>query len=121
MPHLGINAIESARLLLNELANYKLAFTPHPQLGNSIMSVNTISGGKATNVIPDECSITVDIRTLPGQNHTEIAADFEQLLGKIKNENPKFSARLELVRDCPALETAADCDFVKAVCQCPRC
>jgi succinyl-diaminopimelate desuccinylase len=117
MPHLGINAIESARMLLNELAKYKLAFTLHPRLGNSTMSVNTISGGKAANVIPDECSITVDIRTLPGQNHTEIIAGFEQLLGKIKMTNPQFAAEISVIRDCPALETDASSDFVKAVCR----
>jgi succinyl-diaminopimelate desuccinylase len=117
MPHLGINAIESARLLLNELANYKLAFTPHPRLGNSSMSVNIISGGKAANVIPDECSITVDIRTLPGQNHNEIIAGFERLLGRIKMSNSQFVAELSTVRDCPALETDASGDFVKAVCR----
>ena len=117
MPHLGINAIESARVVLNELAKYKLSFTPHPRLGNSSMSVNTISGGKAANVIPDECAITVDIRTLPGQNHNEIIAGFEQLLGKIKLTNSQFVAELSVVRDCPALETDAGGDFVKAVCQ----
>jgi succinyl-diaminopimelate desuccinylase len=117
MPHLGINAIESARVLLNELANYKLVFTPHPRLGNSSMSVNTISGGKAANVIPDECAITVDIRTLPGQSHNEIIVGFERLLGKIKTASPQFVAELSVVRDCPALETDARSDFVKAVCQ----
>lgn len=117
MPHLGVNAIESARSLLNELANYKLAFVPHPRLGSSTMSVNVISGGKAANVIPDECSITVDIRTLPGQNHNEIIAGFERLLEKIKMTNSQFVAELSVVRDCPALETDADSDFVKAVCR----
>jgi succinyl-diaminopimelate desuccinylase len=116
MPHLGINAIESARVLLNELANYKLIFTPHPRLGDSTMSVNIISGGKAANVIPDECSITVDIRTLPGQDHHEIIAGFERLLDKIKSANSQFVADISVVRDCPALETDADCDFVKSVC-----
>jgi succinyl-diaminopimelate desuccinylase len=117
MPHLGINAIESARVLLNELAHYKLAFTPHPRLGNSTMSVNAISGGKAANVIPDECSITVDIRTLPAQKHSEIINGFEQLLAKIKAGNPQFIAELSVVRDCPALETDAGSDFVKTVCR----
>ena len=117
MPHLGINAIESARLLLNELANYRLAFMPHPQLGGCSMSVNTIAGGKAANVIPDECSITIDIRTLPGQNHNEIITGFEQLLGRMKMNNSQFTAGLSVVRDCPALETTTDSAFVRDVCR----
>lgn len=117
MPHLGINAIESARLMLNELVTYKLAFTPHPRLGDSTMSINMISGGKAANVIPDECSITVDIRTLPGQNHNEIIHGFEGLLDEMKKANPQFVSELSVVRDCPALETDASSNFVKAVCR----
>ena len=117
MPHLGINAIESARVLLNELAMYKLVCTPHPRLGNSSMSATTISGGNAINVIPDECSITVDIRTLPGQDHTEIVAGLERLLGRLQVDYPRFAAEISVVRDCPALETDADGDFVKTVCQ----
>jgi succinyl-diaminopimelate desuccinylase len=117
MPHLGINAIESVRLLLNELANFKLVFTPHPQLNNSSMSVNTISGGKAANIIPDECSIVVDIRTLPDQRHNEIVADFNRLLDKMRASNAQFVVELDVIRDCPALETSAQNDFVRAVCQ----
>ena len=47
----------------------------------------------------------------------KLSADFEQLLTKLKNENPQFTARLAVIRDCPALETTADSDFVKAVCR----
>jgi succinyl-diaminopimelate desuccinylase len=117
MPHLGINAIESMRLLLNELVDYRVAFAAHPQLGKSSMSVNTICGGKATNVICDECSITVDIRTLPGQSHGGIVAGFEELLARLSAAHSQFAAEVAVVRDCPALETDAQSGFVKAVCQ----
>ena len=115
MPHLGINAIESARLLLNELAKYKLVFKPHQQLGGCSLSVNTIAGGKAANVIPDECVITVDIRTLPGQKHNEIMDGFTQLLSRMKDENNQFAAEVTTVRDCPALETPPNTEFVESV------
>ncbi|GAH51998.1 unnamed protein product, partial [marine sediment metagenome] len=76
-PQLGVNAIASMKALLGELENYEIAFEPHELLGGCSMSINTIAGGKAINVVPDKCDIGIDIRTLPAQNRQAIIADFE--------------------------------------------
>ena len=68
-PELGVNAIASMRVVLDELENYKIRFEPHKLLEGCSMSVNTIAGGKEINVVPANCEIGIDIRTLPGQNH----------------------------------------------------
>ncbi|MGB9521778.1 MAG: M20 family metallopeptidase, partial [Anaerolineales bacterium] len=71
-PELGKNAIEMMRILLNEIEKLKIPFTSHPILGNFSLSINTIQGGVQTNVVPDSCAITIDMRTLPGQSHPRI-------------------------------------------------
>jgi succinyl-diaminopimelate desuccinylase len=115
-PELGINAITSMRTVLDELENYKIRFEPHKLLGGCCMSVNTIAGGKAINVVPDKCDIGIDIRTLPEQNHQEIISDFEEMLAKLKRKNPQFEASVSIVREVRALETDSSCDFVKGFC-----
>jgi len=115
-PELGINAIASMKNLLNELDNYKIRFEPHKLLGGCSMSVNTISGGKEINVVPDKCEIKIDIRTLPGQNHQEIISDFEKIFARLKQENSQFEASASLVREVGALETDSTCDFVTDFC-----
>jgi succinyl-diaminopimelate desuccinylase len=115
-PELGINAINSMRLLLNELENYKIPAAAHPLLGKCSMSVNTITGGKELNVVPDKCNIKVDIRTLPAQNHQDIISDLEKIFVKIKDRNPQFEANITVVRQVPPLETDGNCDFVKHFC-----
>lgn len=35
-----------------------------------------------TNVVADGCSATLDLRTVPGQNHDEILAEVEQALSE---------------------------------------
>jgi succinyl-diaminopimelate desuccinylase len=115
-PELGVNAISSMRAFLDELDNYKLAFGPHELLGECSMSVNRISGGKEVNVIPDECEVGIDIRTLPGQSHQEIVADFEKMFVKLKERSPDFAASVSVVREMSALETDSGCDFVKEFC-----
>jgi len=126
MPHLGVNAIASMRLILDELENYPRVFLsktragaePHKLLGKCSISINTISGGKTLNVVPDKCSIGIDIRTLPAQNHRDIVADLEKILVKIKSENPQFDAGVAVLREVEPLETDCHCDFVKEFCSC---
>lgn len=115
-PQLGVNAISSMRSLLGELENYKIAAESHELLGESSMSINTIAGGKAINVVPDKCSIGIDIRILPEQNHQDIIDDFEKIFVKLKQKNPQFDAEVSVVREVRALETEPHCDFVKDFC-----
>ena len=123
-PELGVNAIASMRAVLDELENYKIRFEPHPPAflrkqeggGECSMSINTIAGGKAINVVPDKCDIGIDIRTLPAQNHQDIIADFQKIFAKLKQKNPEFDADVSIVREVGALETDSNCDFVKEFC-----
>jgi succinyl-diaminopimelate desuccinylase len=115
-PELGVNAITSMKSLLAELENYEIRFQPHKLLGKCSMSVNTIAGGKEINVVPGQCCVGIDIRTLPGQNHQEIISDFEKIFAKLKQKNPWFEASVSIVREVGALETDLSCDFVKDFC-----
>jgi succinyl-diaminopimelate desuccinylase len=112
-PELGINAIGSMKRVLDKLENYRLKAKPHRLLGKSSMSINTISGGKAMNIVPDECSLGIDIRTLPGHSHEEIIEGLKAIIDKLKVEDPKFDADITLVRESEALETDSDCEFVR--------
>jgi succinyl-diaminopimelate desuccinylase len=115
-PQLGINAITSMKAVLGELDNYKIDVEPHKLLGGCSMSINTISGGKEINVVPDKCEIGIDIRTLPGLNHQDIICDFEKIFTGLKGANPEFEASVSVVREVAALETDKSCDFVKEFC-----
>ncbi|MCP4260140.1 MAG: M20 family metallopeptidase [Planctomycetes bacterium] len=115
-PQLGVNAINSMRLVLNELENYEIPAKPHKLLGKCSMSVNTITGGKTLNVVPDKCKIKVDIRTLPEQNHSDIISDLEKIFAKIKTVNSQFDAEVGVVRQVRPLETDCNCEFMKNFC-----
>jgi len=115
-PQLGVNAISSMRCILDELENYKIPFEPHKLLGECSMSINTIAGGEALNVVPDKCTTGIDIRTLPSQNHQDIISDLEKIFGKLKSKNPQFDAKVSVIRGVEPLETDNRCDFVKDFC-----
>jgi len=116
MPERGVNAIGSMKRVLDELEHYRIPFESHPLLGECSMSINTISGGEVMNMVPDRCTLGVDIRTLPGQDHDALRYDFERILAKLKAGTPQFDGDLVVERAVKALETDPDCEFVKKLC-----
>ena len=50
----------------------------HPILGHTSLNVTTIEGGTARNVIPDQCTIYLDIRSTPSYTHEEIVAQIKE-------------------------------------------
>jgi succinyl-diaminopimelate desuccinylase len=116
MPQLGVNALTSMNALLNELADYTATSGSGRVTGSASMSINTIVGGKAINVVPDRCTIGIDIRTSHGQGHQKIITDLKKIFSKLKAENPEFDAEVAVARDVEALETDTDSDFIKLFC-----
>jgi succinyl-diaminopimelate desuccinylase len=116
MPQRGVNAILHMNRVIDKLQQYEVPGPPHPLLGACSLSVNTISGGEAMNIVPDRCTLGIDIRTLPGQNPDMIRTDIERLLTGLKTGTPQFDAQLSVGRVAHAMETDADCAFVKEFC-----
>jgi len=116
MPERGVNAITSMRRVLDALEQYRIPFEPHPLLGKSSLSVNMIDGGDAMNIIPDRCTIGVDIRTLPGQDHEALRYDIERILAQLRATIPQFDAELTIERSAQAMETDPECEFVQKFC-----
>jgi succinyl-diaminopimelate desuccinylase len=115
-PQLGVNAIDSMRTFLAELQQVTIKAEMDSLLGKSSLSVNTITGGEAINVVPDSCSVGIDIRSLPEQKHQEIIDCFEKIFAKLKHQNSDFDAKIGVIRQVDALETKTDCPFVRDFC-----
>ncbi len=104
-PHLGQNAILMMLRLIDEIRRWPVQFTPHPHLGDFTLSINTIRGGVQTNVVPDRCELTIDMRTVPGQDHEELVRQAQAILDRLAAEEPAFRGDIRTVRDVPAAET----------------
>ena len=116
MPHLGINAIEKMNAFLNRLKDYKIPHTPHSLLGGCSMSINGITGGSATNIVPESCAVELDIRTLPGQDHNEVIESLEAICDELHRGDAEFKATISIIRAVGALETDENNSFVQAIC-----
>jgi succinyl-diaminopimelate desuccinylase len=108
MPHLGINAILHVAELLRWLSDRwaKYPYTPHPLLAPPTMNVGTITGGVKTNVVADYCVATVDLRTLPGQDHSAIAQYVRDLASEMESTTPGLRLEVRVTNDIPPVETS---------------
>lgn len=116
MPELGRNAIMMMVALLTELDELSVPYEEHPLLGGFTRSVGTIEGGVKTNVVPDRCVVTVDQRTVPGQDHQAILRQVEELIADLGQRIPDFRASARLVNDRPPVETSPEEPVVQRFC-----
>ena len=74
-PDRGRNAIYAMAQVVSRLERHAAALRlqpPHPLLGTPTLSVGVIEGGQTVNMVPDQCMIEVDRRTLPGETDASV-------------------------------------------------
>src|SRR6202007_640296 len=82
MPELGGHGIYKAAKAVAQLEGFDFGVRPHPVMGGPTMNVGTFEGGQGVNMVPDQASIGVDIRTVAGMDHRALLSRIEDLLGK---------------------------------------
>ena len=81
MPEQGVNAVYKAARAVTKLEDFDFNVKPHELLGRATLNVGTMEGGLNLNSVPDRAAFTVDIRTLPEQDHDGIVSGLEGYLG----------------------------------------
>lgn len=96
------NAIEKMNKLLTCLFDYGHQIVNKKKdkfLGKATSNVTVIRGGITGNIIPDECSITIDRRTLPNETEESILQEYHDFL---KGEAPDTDYEIETSSYLPA-------------------
>jgi acetylornithine deacetylase/succinyl-diaminopimelate desuccinylase-like protein len=105
-PRLGKNAIhEMARIVDVLETDYaaRLRRRKHKLLGAATVNVGLIAGGTQPNIVPDNCSIQVDRRMLPGETEAGVRREITALLN-----SKKLSATISSAKLAPALALETD-------------
>jgi acetylornithine deacetylase/succinyl-diaminopimelate desuccinylase-like protein len=100
-PHLGKNAIDAmaaALVQLRERLPSAFAAIRHPALGPPTFSVGLIQGGSKTNIVPDACTVTVDVRLVPPMTSASVVRLFRAAL-------KGHQVRIEVPKAAPPLDT----------------
>lgn len=101
-PQFGKNAIhEMARIvdwLQTDYAADLKRRRRHPLLGLPTVNVGMICGGVQPNIVPDQCTVTIDRRTLPGETEAGVKREIQKFL-----RSKRFSATIADKKLAPAL------------------
>lgn len=117
-PELGINAVLAMARVVDFLeTEYATALRRrrHPLLGHATVSVGTITGGTQPNIVPDQCAIEIDRRTLPGETEAGVRREIAALLRRRGRRATLASARRA---PCLPLETDANLPLVRQFLRC---
>ena len=123
MPEAGINPnwgmakilLELEKLQQKEIKRLgKHKYLGYPSFTPTILRA-PVQGEAQINVIPQECMSTIDIRTVPGQNHEKIKKSIISIFKKISKKDTNFQADMEVLEERPWTETSPEEPIVKAI------
>ena len=89
-------------------------FLKWPSITPTILQ-SPVKGDAQINVIPDHCMMTLDIRTVPAQDHDELLAKIHAIIERLKAEDADFNADLTILDDRPATATDKNDPVVAAI------
>lgn len=115
----GVNAIAKAARGVLALEHHIDKF--HEWIGYPMQSVNIIEGGKVTNQVPAECTITVDRRLVIGETAEDVVAEVTADLTEAGKEEGDWRWEIVAPKDehgnwdyTPANYTSPDSELGKA-------
>jgi succinyl-diaminopimelate desuccinylase len=85
-----------------------------PSITPTILMAPT-AGEPQINVVPDQCMTTLDIRTVPGQDHEWLKQEIQATIDCLAEKDSDFKASLEVIEDRPWTSTDREDPVVKAV------
>ena len=85
-PERGVNAIHKMAKLLERIEKFPFVYEPHPLLGHPTSNVGEISGGSAPNTVPGSCSVSIDMRLVPGQSMQAVRDQLEAVAREVADD-----------------------------------
>lgn len=114
MPEQGINAVEAMGKVIGLIEELKEEWLEEKEpLGKSSVSANMISGGIQTNVIPDQCTLNVDIRTVTPNVHDDLYEEFNKRLSSLLSGEGQPEVETRILLDRATVVTGEEADIIQ--------
>ena len=123
MNFLGINALEEMVPILNELTALKkeveqrqsrIPSFPHPESPfthgkmTPMFNMTVIHGGTKINIVPSECKLSIDRRTIVDEDPEEVIAEIKERVHRGKEKSKLLDVKVDVVRGYGAAEIDSD-------------
>jgi len=82
----GVNAIEQASQIINQLKQIKFKYKKHPLLRGPTINIGTIHGGDKVNMVADFCEFSVDTRYTPDMKFAGIIKLYKKIIESVTKE-----------------------------------
>jgi len=112
----GINAISKMGKILcaiDEEYLPKLKQRKHKLLGASTCSAGVIEGGTKLTMVPEHCSLKLDCRFPPRKRAEDIRKEIEELIERLRQEDPQLEATVEIGHEVLPFETEENAPLVQ--------
>src|SRR5687767_1795053 len=117
-PREGRDAIRLMGRVLNgldQLDRSLQARPPHALLGTASLHASLIEGGRELSSYPDRCHLQMERRTVPGEAPGAAAREVDQVLAKLRGEDPDFKATAKAMFARSPYELPVDHELPKAM------
>ncbi|MBC7249363.1 MAG: M20 family metallopeptidase [Anaerolineae bacterium] len=99
-PWLGVNAIHQAMRVVSALEELEYPECSVPGYGpvRGSLNLGVIQGGRAYNIVPDECLLWFDRRTVPGEEPAAVLGQVQAVLDRLREASPVVESELTVAR-----------------------
>lgn len=111
-PWEGVNAAEIAYKLFGEIKK-SIGRNTHKYLTNPTCTLTKIQGGVKANMVPDICTMTLDIRTVPSIKHDQFLNKVDELILVIEKLHPGSRIEYNILTNRMAVEIEAEHTLVQ--------
>ena len=99
-PWLGVNAIHQAMRVVKALE--EMSYPAYVAQGygpvKGSLNLGVIEGGRAYNIVPDECLLWFDRRTVPGEEQESVLEAVQVILDRLTQADPPVESTLSVAR-----------------------
>ncbi|MEP6753052.1 MAG: ArgE/DapE family deacylase [Candidatus Dormiibacterota bacterium] len=117
-PDLGVDAVAHMGRILTgvlDLDRRLRAGRGHLLLGTGTVHASLIEGGQELSTYPARCLVTVERRTIPGENGATARQEIEHLIANARTQDPALEATVKLILERPSSQLRADSFVTEAV------
>lgn len=109
-PQQGINAVVQMNKVIEFLNAFSFEDTGSELVGKPSLNISTIIGGTERDSVPDQCTVTVEIRTVPPMDHRKV---IHEIRDKISSALSVYDFEIVVTNDLPYISGSLTDPFTR--------